>query len=1464
VPLHSGDRIDRYIIDALLGTGGMGEVYRAHDARLLRPVALKILRPPADDSKDTPPSAGAERMLREARTAAALQHPNVVAVYDVGQVDAAGELRGTTYIAMELVVGRSLRAYVGDATVPMDKRIGWLKDIARALGAAHDAGIVHRDVKPENVMIGDDGVVKVLDFGVAKRTGGSLDMWTTEEHSVETLPQALGAPAITQNGQMAGTPYYMAPEQLREEPLDARADQFAWGVVAYELLGGKGPWAKSARMLALASQILSTEPKGLRELDAAVPEGAARVVRRALAKTAEARFRSMADVVAALDGRGAEAERAKDSTAPGTDLQTRLEKGPLSVEETLAMAQGLARALAYLHDQGLIHRDLQPSHLFLPGGDAQKVRLVAQDVATRTSTGTPSFLAPEQARGDRDVAPAADVFALGCILFECLTGKRLFAGAHPMSVLAKVLLEDAPRVSELRPDVPAFLDALVSRMVDKDPAKRPADGAELARWLTEADRAPAPPREALTSNERRVVTVLVVPRSTGEAPAEEAQFQAAVSAFGVRAHTLVDRTVIALAPEHLVAADQASLLARFARHLVETRPDAALALTTGSATHATRLPVGQAIDRAVAMVRAPEGRPGVQVDDATAALIAARFDVKGGRIVAERASLDPTCRLLGKPTSCVGREGELATLETAFAACAAGHGPKVVLVTAEAGAGKSRLQHEFDRRLRANAPEARVLRCSGDLLRASIPHAMVSQLVRQAAGLEGGMGPAQAQQTLVAHVTAFVPPAEVRRVSAFLGELVEVRFDDRDDLPLRAARHNPLAMADQIGRAFEDIVRGWCEREPLLVVLEDLHWGHASCVKLFDRVLGKLAGARSCLVALARPEVRGRFPALFAKRDVTEIHLPPLPGSAAAKLVREVLGSGVTLERVEQIIQDSEGNAFCLEELIRAEDAPVRASIPASAQRGDLPDAVLAIAQARLERLEPEARKVLRAASVFGDVFWVEGVSALVGQGPAQIERALSSLLEEEAVAHVEHARVAGASEFAFRHALLRGTAYATLTEEDRTLGHRLAAGWLEGLQEDGELVARHWLEGGEPAQAASAFLRAGESRHSRSQPDAAARSVARALLVVTEDTTDLIPRCVELLTEALTATRSIDAADVIEPIEAYVPRFETSARDAGRTITRALLDRALDLLRAVHHPGLVATLASAATAIGGVADFAAAKAFLEEAAMLAIGDDTATRRLRYASATVAFWSGNASSVVELLSESSLPEEPAARFQSLVMLAFSVVFVGGRAAVAHGLDLVDQAQAMWRPTPVETGDDRAEDPVAAVLCAKARQACLTCAGEHARAAEAADEGVALARRAGLRYEECAQLGNAAEQYFHLGEHDRARALALESRAITVEIGADHVARHNDALLAHLDRSPDRLQQIAADARAASDPVIELTAYYWRGHLLAELRDPDCRATLEHALTLALDLGIRHLADDCTRLLATLDAPPPPP
>ena len=272
-----GDTFGRYHLEALVGEGGMGRVFRAFDTTLQRRVAIKILRAP----RPVDGEVRVDRVLREARAAAALDHPGVVAVFDVG------EANGQPFIVMEYVVGRSLRALIGVAEVPADERLRWLVDIARSLAAAHRAGLVHRDIKPENVMLRGDGAVKLLDFGIARQL---------EDDAAATA--ALSGPETG----MAGTPAYMAPEQVQRRPVDARADQFGWGVLAYELLTGALPWRGPQDGVPLAIAVVTEVQAPVAATSLGLPERVAAVIDRALAKAPAQRFASMDALVLALVG----------------------------------------------------------------------------------------------------------------------------------------------------------------------------------------------------------------------------------------------------------------------------------------------------------------------------------------------------------------------------------------------------------------------------------------------------------------------------------------------------------------------------------------------------------------------------------------------------------------------------------------------------------------------------------------------------------------------------------------------------------------------------------------------------------------------------------------------------------------------------------------------------------------------------------------------------------------------------------------------------------------------------------------------------------------------------------------------------------------------------------------------------------------------------------------------------------
>ena len=276
----------------------MGQVYRAFDPRLERTVALKVIvvspdiaRTKGPLKKESDPGRSdneektqlSSRWLREARAVASLSHPNVVAIYDVGETD------GRLWLAMEYVVGSALRSLVGEAELPLARRVRFLVEVARALEAAHRSGIIHRDIKPENVMVREDGAVKVLDFGIARRT---MSKSNEDQHRIDT---------ITGGGTISGTPVYMAPEAIKGGDVDARCDQFAWGVMAYELVTGGRPWVENGDVLAVVANILTEAPPPIKSRVKDVPALVDDTIIRALAKDPKHRFPTMADIADALE-----------------------------------------------------------------------------------------------------------------------------------------------------------------------------------------------------------------------------------------------------------------------------------------------------------------------------------------------------------------------------------------------------------------------------------------------------------------------------------------------------------------------------------------------------------------------------------------------------------------------------------------------------------------------------------------------------------------------------------------------------------------------------------------------------------------------------------------------------------------------------------------------------------------------------------------------------------------------------------------------------------------------------------------------------------------------------------------------------------------------------------------------------------------------------------------------------------
>ena len=325
--LSAGSRLGPYEILAPLGAGGMGEVYRARDTRLGREVAVKVL-----------PSAFAAdlerltRFEREARSASALSHPNIVAIYDVGSADSV------SYIAMELVSGRPLRALLG-APLPLRQLLQIGAQIAEGLSKAHGAGIVHRDLKPENVMVNEDGLVKILDFGLAKLTQSS---------GAIASPGTQGPTLVaeTEPGIVMGTVGYMSPEQALGRAVDFRSDQFALGAMLYEMATGRQPFERGSTPETLTA-VIRDEPEPIAVLNASVPAPLRWTVERCLAKEPRKRYASTEDLACDLATIRDHLSEATSAVSPAstsaTGSQRRRWVSPMLITAAMVATLGVIR-----------------------------------------------------------------------------------------------------------------------------------------------------------------------------------------------------------------------------------------------------------------------------------------------------------------------------------------------------------------------------------------------------------------------------------------------------------------------------------------------------------------------------------------------------------------------------------------------------------------------------------------------------------------------------------------------------------------------------------------------------------------------------------------------------------------------------------------------------------------------------------------------------------------------------------------------------------------------------------------------------------------------------------------------------------------------------------------------------------------------------------------------------------------
>ncbi|HLK91992.1 MAG TPA: protein kinase [Polyangia bacterium] len=1083
----------------------------------------------------------------------------------------------------------------------------------------------------------------------------------------------------------------------------------------------------------------------------------------------------------------------------GEDLATRLERAPPTIAETIALGRRTAEALAYAHQQGIVHRDIKPGNLFLPGGAIERLKVLDFGIArltsgahklTRTGSviGTPGYLAPELVRGAREILPGADVFSLGCVMFQCLTGRAVFEAEAPTALLAKILLVEPPRVRDLAPHIPAEVDACVARMLAKDPARRLPDAAavlaELAALGRLGDaRAAGSGRRggqtaALTASERRIACVVIAgPSMTGErrwggpthAPgslSDEAmiagQLQRLVALeedlgrrYGAQVHPLPDGSVVVSLPEQERATDQAARAARCALAMRGALPDVAFVVSTGQGHFSAWSAVGAVIDNGMRLLRGTP--PGIiRLDDVAAGLLDGRFEVRrdgtASYLRAERDGFGGQRPLLGKATPFVGRGREMSMLTNLYAGTIAESAATPVLVIGDAGVGKSRMRQELCEWVQRQPDRASVLFGGVDAVGAGSPFAVLARAIRRAAGIADGEALEARREKLRAVVGRHVDPEARERVLEFLGEIADVRAEEGSET-LRAARANPQLMGDGMRRAFEDWLAAECAAHPVLLVLEDLHWGDLGTVSFLDSALRNLHDQPLMVLALARPEVEARFPDLWTARHRQTIRLGPLSPRASEKLVRDAL-MGIGDDLCARLVERADGNAFYLEELIRA----------AAAGRVEaLPDSVLAMVQARLDAEGADGKRVLRAAAVFGERFSRAGLAALLGgAGGGEVSDVVADAVERltahELLARVPSPAPEGAAELVFAHALVREAAYAMLTDEDRLLGHRLAADWLEQAgAAEAMVLAEHFRRGGEPARAVPWYERAAAQALNANDLSAA---IDRAELGIAGGASG------ELLGKL-----GLIAA------EAHVWRGELEEAE------RRALAAAADL-----PAGGAAWLRALAQAIIAAGKHGRLQAVEEQ--------------------------------VRLVEGAPLTAEPTIRSARIVALAFGANFLlfGGRHEIADPLIAALGALA--------GASDAALDPQALGLLHQLRAMRASAAGDLGRCLTGFESALQAFEQAGDLRNACAVRSNLGYVYSELGDFQRAEAALRQALGACDRMGLFDLSaavQHNLGRVLGLGRELGEAERLEREAIQAAqrqgDPRLEGMARIYLGEIL---------------------------------------------
>ncbi|MCA9710483.1 MAG: AAA family ATPase, partial [Myxococcales bacterium] len=514
--------------------------------------------------------------------------------------------------------------------------------------------------------------------------------------------------------------------------------------------------------------------------------------------------------------------------------------------------------------------------------------------------------------------------------------------------------------------------------------------------------------------------------------------------------------------------------------------------------------------------------------------------------------------LLGRPSPWLGRGPQVDRMLLEYFDAVFQREPRAVLLQAEAGMGKSRLAQEFVSGLETGASPPLVWIARGDPVSAGAPFSLLGQVLSDMAGIVAGENERVRRTKLHRCLGEYFSGPQLRRMEAFLGELCGTRYPADFCLPLLVARQDPQFMAAQTRRAWEDLVAVVTTCRPLVIVLDDCQWGDLASLRYCDGVLRSAETRALMLVAMTRPGA-SMWSSPEAGSRFVRVELQPLPDDVCAAFLREVLGEQADPGLARRLTRRSGGNPLHLEELARA-----------VGQSGSehVEDTIAAMMQSRLLSLGFDARQILRAASVFGPVFWLEGVVALrrEGSSAALVREWLDELIAQEIVVRRSSSRFPAQEEYEFHHLSMQEAAYGMLTAEDRRAAHRTVAHWLGAHGESNSYVlAEHHRRGGDAEAAARCYEEAARQAFARNEFEAVLEITERGLACAArgKDRGSLLLLRAEV--EALSGRHgeaSRSALEAMVQLPSTSPRWLAAAGEASLASARAgLHDKVLEVI---------------------------------------------------------------------------------------------------------------------------------------------------------------------------------------------------------------------------------------------------------------------------------------------------------------